>query len=80
MYVERAFRTMKSVLEVRPVWHRLEERVRAHALICYLALLIHRYLERALKAAGLGLSADHAFESLNHLGAATMQVDDKQYT
>lgn len=79
MYVERAFRTMKSVLDLRPFWHRLEQRIRAHALICYLALLIHRYVERALKAAGLQLSADHAFESVKHLGAATMQVEDKRY-
>ncbi len=80
MYVERAFRTMKSVLDLRPFWHRIEDRIRAHALICYLGLLIHRYVERALQAAGYRFSADHAFASLKHLGAAIMQIEGKQYT
>ncbi len=35
--VERAFRTMKSVLDLRPFYHHLEPRVRAHAFICFLA-------------------------------------------
>ena len=46
--VERAFRTMKSVdLQVRPVYHRLEERVRAHIFICMLAYYLRWHMERA---------------------------------
>jgi transposase len=46
--VERAFRTMKSVdLQVRPVHHRLADRVRAHIFICMLAYYVRWHLERA---------------------------------
>jgi hypothetical protein len=37
---------MKSTLELRPVFHRLEHRIRAHVLICWLALLLIRVAER----------------------------------
>ena len=46
--VERAFRTMKSVdLQVRPVHHRLADRVRAHIFICLLAYYVRWHLERS---------------------------------
>jgi transposase len=46
--VERAFKTMKSVdLQVRPVHHRLADRVRAHIFICMLAYYLRWHLERA---------------------------------
>jgi len=36
---------MKSVLDLRPVYHRLEDRIRAHVLLCWLALLLVRVVE-----------------------------------
>ena len=36
---------MKSVLDLRPVYHRLEERIRAHVILCWLALLLIRIIE-----------------------------------
>jgi hypothetical protein len=45
--VERAFRTLKSTLELRPMHHRLPERIRAHVLLCWLALLLVRVIETA---------------------------------
>jgi hypothetical protein len=47
-YVERDFRHIKSGdLDLRPVFHRLEERVRAHMLICMLACYLTWHLRRA---------------------------------
>ena len=47
-YVERDFRHIKSDdLDLRPIWHRLEERVRAHVLICMLACYLTWHLRRA---------------------------------
>ena len=46
MEVERAFRTLKTTLELRPFYHRKEERIRAHVLLCYLSLLLVRIAER----------------------------------
>jgi transposase len=43
--VERGWRDMKSVLDLRPVFHRLEDRIRAHVLLCWLALLLVRVAE-----------------------------------
>jgi transposase len=43
---ERGFRDLKSTLELRPVFHRLEARIRAHVLLCWLALLLTRVAER----------------------------------
>jgi len=44
--VERAFRTLKSTLELRPLYHRLPDRIRAHVLLCWLALLLVRVAEQ----------------------------------
>ncbi len=43
--VEDAFRTLKTTLELRPVYHRLEDRIRSHILLCWLALLLLRVME-----------------------------------
>jgi hypothetical protein len=45
--VERGWRDMKSTLDLRPVYHRLEQRIRAHVLLCWLALLLIRLAENA---------------------------------
>jgi hypothetical protein len=44
---ERGFRDLKSQLLLRPVFHRLEHRIRAHVLLCWLALLLTRVAERS---------------------------------
>ena len=43
---ERGFRDLKSTLELRPVFHRLEGRIRGHVLLCWLALLLTHVAER----------------------------------
>ena len=43
--VERAFRDLKQTLEVRPIYHRKEERIRAHVILCWLALVLIRIAE-----------------------------------
>ena len=43
--VERGWRDLKTHLELRPIYHRLEERIRAHVLLCWLALLLIRIIE-----------------------------------
>ena len=58
--VEAAFRAMKDVLELRPVWHQVEDRVRAHVLVAALALAFDRILQRKLERAGLELLSSRA--------------------
>ena len=43
--IENAWRDMKHVIDLRPVYHRLEDRIRAHVLLCWLALLLIRIVE-----------------------------------
>ena len=45
LQVERGWRDMKTTLELRPVYHRLEDRIRAHVILCWLALLLIRIVE-----------------------------------
>jgi hypothetical protein len=57
---ERAFRTMKSTLYLRPVYHRLDDRIRAHVLLCWLALLLIRVAERRTGATWRTIRAELA--------------------
>jgi transposase len=62
--VERGFRQLKDVLEMRPIYHRTDARVAAHLFVAALTLLLTRALERKLRAAGSDLSAEQALEAL----------------
>jgi hypothetical protein len=66
--VERGWRCLKTVLDLRPVYHRLEERIRAHVILCWLALLLVRVAET-----GTGLTWRHIRGHLDelHLGTFT---------
>ncbi len=62
--VERAFRVLKSLVKVRPIYHFRDRRVEAHIFICFLAYLLAKVLEQRLRAAGLTLSVAHALDTL----------------
>ena len=66
--VERGWRDMKQVLDLRPVFHRLEDRIRAHVLLCWLALLLIRVVEtRTTGPDGTSTSWSRVRESLQRL-------------
>jgi hypothetical protein len=65
---ERGFRDLKSTLELRPVLHRLEGRIRAHVLLCWLALLLVRVAERRC-----GTTWRRIATELGRLHAVTLQ-------
>jgi transposase len=48
--VEEAWKTMKSTIEIRPVFHRTSERIRSHVFLCVLALLLERVAERSCES------------------------------
>ena len=62
--VERAFANLKDVLDMRPIYHRNDDRVQAHIFVAALAFLLHRAIEKKLKAARLDLSATEALTAL----------------
>lgn len=47
--VEAAFRTLKHALDLRPMYHRIDERIRSHVVLCWLALLLVRIVELRTK-------------------------------
>lgn len=73
--VERGFRNLKDVLELRPIYHRSQERVAAHIFVAALAFLLHCALEKKLQAAGVPLSAAQALETLRTVHVVDVQVD-----
>jgi transposase len=64
MDVERGFRRMKDVLSLRPIYHQVEPRVRAHIFVAALGLLLQTLLQHQLDQAGVDLSAEHALQAL----------------
>lgn len=82
--IEQGWRELKSVLEVRPLYHPLDRRIRAHLVICVLAYLVEKFLELKVRAAGLttegramtGARALEEFENvaINTAELATTQV------
>jgi transposase len=65
--IERGFKVLKSELEIGPVYHRLPERIRAHASICFMALILHRVMRMRLRAANTGVSPERALQSLKRI-------------
>ena len=71
MEVEQAFRDLKDVIEMRPIYHHTKRRVEAHIFVAALALLLKHAIGRKLQQAGLDLSAEEALGAL-----ATVQLLD----
>ncbi|WP_456298309.1 IS1634 family transposase [Acidithiobacillus ferrivorans] len=65
--IERGFKVLKSELEIGPVYHRLPDRIRAHAAICFMALILHRVMRSRLRASHTGLTPERALEQLHRI-------------
>jgi transposase len=61
---EAAFRIHKSDLSVRPIWHHKADRIKAHILVCFLAYVLWKTLEKWQSLAGLGNSPRTILEEL----------------
>jgi transposase len=69
--VEESFRTLKSDLAIRPIFHQSPERIEAHVFIAFLAYCLHVTLGRKLKSLAPGLTTRSALEKF----AAVQMVD-----
>jgi transposase len=76
--VERSFRHLKDILALRPIYHQLETRVRAHIFVAALALLLQTLLERRLREAGVDLSAVEALQAVATIRHVTFKVNQEQ--
>ena len=61
---EAAFRTLKQDLSIRPIHHQLQDRVKAHVLVCFLAYALYRTLDRLAKHKGLDLGPRRVLAAL----------------
>jgi transposase len=75
--VEKGFRQLKDVLAVRPIYHQVELRVKAHIFVAALALLIQRLLHRRLEQAGIDFSPERAMQALSTVRLVTLRVGDQ---
>jgi transposase len=73
--VEQGFRQLKDVLAMRPIYHQIEHRVKAHIFVAALALLIQRLLQRRLAEAGVDFSAERAMQALSTVHLVTLRLD-----
>jgi transposase len=74
--IERGFKVLKSEIEIAPVFHRLPERIKAHASICFMALILYRVMRQRLKLAGSELSPEAALAELRRIQRHTVCIDN----
>ncbi len=72
--IERGFRALKSEIEIGPVYHRLPKCIRAHALVCFLSLILHRVLRMRLKASQREESPATVLAQLRRIQQQTAQT------
>ena len=65
--IERGFRVLKSEIEIGPIHHRLPDRIRAHATICFIALILYRVMRTRLHASGAHHSPERALQRLRRI-------------
>ena len=74
--VERAFASLKDVLDMRPIYHQAGHRVEAHIFVAALAFLLHRAIEKKLKSAHLDISATEALTVLKSVRVVDIDLGD----
>ena len=74
--IERGFRVLKSDIEIGPVYHRLPQRIRSHALVCFMALILYRVMRMRLTAAQRSESPATLLEQLKRIHQQTVQTTD----
>lgn len=76
--IEDCFRVLKTNFNARPVYHRNRNRIIAHFMICYTALLIYRLLENKLDQYGTHFTTENILETLRNMNV--MNTQDAFYT
>ena len=76
--IERGFRVLKSEIDIAPVYHRLPQRIRAHASLCFMALILYRVMRNRLRAAGSTQSPESVLASLRRIQHHTVSINDNQ--
>ena len=76
--IERGFRVFKSDIEIGPVYHRLPRRILAHALVCFMALILYRVMRMRQHTANRGESPTSLLSQFKRIQQQTVQTEDGQ--
>lgn len=83
--VERAFRISKTDLKIRPIYHRLETRIKSHILISFVAYAVYKEFERKIKTSDLDIKFKLTFDYIKTMygyktfsGVRPLELDDIQ--
>jgi len=76
--IEKAFRISKTDLKVRPIYHRLQERIQAHLSIAFAAYTVYKEIERLLRNNNIDLSAKRAIELTETIYTLDLQLPDSR--
>lgn len=76
--IERGFRVLKSEIEIGPVFHRLPGRIKAHAAICFIALILYRVMRQRLSSADAQLSPERALQELQKLQHHQIRINQAE--
>ena len=74
--IERGFRVLKSEIEIGPMYHRLPDRIHAHASICFMALILYRVMRTRLKDSNTKISPERALDKLRRIQHQVVKVND----
>jgi transposase len=77
--IEDSFRVMKSALWTRPIFHWTPRRIKGHFVLCFIAFLLERTLERKLKNNKIDASPQKIRSALNSLQVSLLNIDGKKY-
>jgi transposase len=78
--VERGFRRMKDELSLRPIYHQVEPRVRAHVFVAALGLLLQTLLQHRLEEAEVDLSAEQALQAVETVRQVSFHINGETRT
>lgn len=73
--IERGFKVLKSEIEIAPVFHRLPERIKAHASLCFMALIVYRVMRQRLKLANSVLLPEAALDKLRRIQQHSVSIN-----
>jgi len=79
LMVENAFRTAKSILEVRPIYHKCDDTIRGHVFCSFLALLLLKELQDTMQSRGCQAEWQRLRDDLDELQELTLPLGEKTF-
>ena len=77
--IEKAFRISKTDLKIRPIYHRLRDRIEAHICISFVSFVMYKELERVLNREGSGISINKAIKQIKKMYGVTIPITTQHF-